>query len=441
MDIRMPGKNGLEAIREARNAAPDTQWIILTGFSEFEYAKEAIGPQAFDYLLKPVDPSELEPPLRKLEAQLQERRFCRSRHFEMEAAALLQGSACQQELIRGCRYLAGALICFDGTLEEQEQSLTVRPLAEAVRAELMQVPSRDLLTGVALLPDKKLALVIGSRMDSPKRMEASGRLERLERMLQEHRKPNLAATLLQAEDASTPESLLERMEELRRLAPYRALLGLNGLLTCRELRACEASPGCRELMQAVHRLVQTFQEGVYVSYMAAVEDLDQPLKSREGGGDSFRTAAARYLQTAIGSLWDGTGSAEAGIKHLRGMGQLLLGDQASKRAKPDLVEQTLAFIDEHYMKEISIGEIAAKLGVTPNYLSDLFHQKTGTTFMKYVTRNRMLKAKELLADPSIQVQQAAEMVGYFSTRHFTKLFTAFEGRYPSEYKKKLNSSG
>ena len=60
VDIRMPKVNGLEAIRVGKTFSPHTRWFILTGFSEFDYAKEAIRLEAADYLLKPVDPAELE---------------------------------------------------------------------------------------------------------------------------------------------------------------------------------------------------------------------------------------------------------------------------------------------------------------------------------------------------------------------------------------------
>src|SRR5258708_34117955 len=59
VDIRMPKVNGLEAIRLAKNDSPDTKWFILTGFSEFDYAKEPIRLGTGDYLLKPISPDEL----------------------------------------------------------------------------------------------------------------------------------------------------------------------------------------------------------------------------------------------------------------------------------------------------------------------------------------------------------------------------------------------
>lgn len=93
------------------------------------------------------------------------------------------------------------------------------------------------------------------------------------------------------------------------------------------------------------------------------------------------------------------------------------------------------------MDDIGIGQIAGQLNVSANYLSALFHKKTGVMFVKYMTRIRMQKAKELFMNTNLQVRQVAEQVGYYSTRHFTKLFTQTFGTYPSDYRKNQLQSG
>jgi two-component system response regulator YesN len=59
MDIRIPGINGLEAIRRIKRFMPECAIIILTAFDEFNYAREAVTLGAAEYLLKPVRPQEL----------------------------------------------------------------------------------------------------------------------------------------------------------------------------------------------------------------------------------------------------------------------------------------------------------------------------------------------------------------------------------------------
>jgi two-component system response regulator YesN len=113
------------------------------------------------------------------------------------------------------------------------------------------------------------------------------------------------------------------------------------------------------------------------------------------------------------------------------------GIPRDRRESADVISQVISFVDQNYMHDIGIGQIAEQLHMTPNYLSTLFHKKTGSTFMVYLTKTRMLRAKELLADPHIQIQQVAEQVGYARARYFTKLFTEFVGCYPSEYRSRF----
>ena len=72
-DIRMPVMSGIELMEKARTMFPDLQFIIISGFSEFEYARSAIRLQVSDYLLKPVETEELQKALNKVKLRLQER--------------------------------------------------------------------------------------------------------------------------------------------------------------------------------------------------------------------------------------------------------------------------------------------------------------------------------------------------------------------------------
>jgi len=70
IDIKMPGFSGLEAIEKVVLRNLNTEWIILTGYSEFEYAKKAINLGVTEYLLKPVSRKELEETLSKVDKNL-----------------------------------------------------------------------------------------------------------------------------------------------------------------------------------------------------------------------------------------------------------------------------------------------------------------------------------------------------------------------------------
>ena len=79
-DIRMPVMDGLELIERAREAQPGLDCVIISGYSDFEYAQRACRLQAFDYLLKPVDPAQLRDALARLKARyaVQEREMAKT---------------------------------------------------------------------------------------------------------------------------------------------------------------------------------------------------------------------------------------------------------------------------------------------------------------------------------------------------------------------------
>lgn len=110
-----------------------------------------------------------------------------------------------------------------------------------------------------------------------------------------------------------------------------------------------------------------------------------------------------------------------------------------ERAAGELVSQVQEYVRGAYMRDIGIGQIAFHLGVTPNYLSSLFHRETGTTFVRYLTGLRMDKARELLAVPGALVQDVARAVGYASVRHFSRLFQRHFGGHPSEVRVEKNA--
>jgi YesN/AraC family two-component response regulator len=92
------------------------------------------------------------------------------------------------------------------------------------------------------------------------------------------------------------------------------------------------------------------------------------------------------------------------------------------------------YIEDNYMKDISIKDIADHLYLTPNYVSLLFKQEMNITVMAYVTQLRMKEAVRLLKDNNLRVCEVADAVGYKDANHFSKLFKKYFGYNPSDFR-------
>jgi len=98
------------------------------------------------------------------------------------------------------------------------------------------------------------------------------------------------------------------------------------------------------------------------------------------------------------------------------------------------VELAIDFTEQHFTEPLTMNQVADHLFLNPSYFSKLFHEKTGETFSKYLIRLRISKAKELLKQTTLKIYEVAEQVGYQDFRHFVKLFKEQEGMTPAQYR-------
>lgn len=449
VDIKMPRLSGLEAIQKGKQLSPLTQWIILSGYSEFSFAQQALKLGASEYMLKPVDPEELRKTLHQVYSHNQQYIALLNQQFENMLFSLFHGlttiTAEPPDSIFHGGSFQGTLVYLDSSYTASQWIALQHELCHTARRLMNGHLGCGLNIGVFALPSGELALV--SAWEQGKGAEARQRVERyqeaFERTLKQLSGNQAAITLMQTPECLSFHKLLESVNQLQRWAELRPLLGLNRKWLQEELRVHADQEGKLKLGKLLISVNQLFKNKLYVQFQQTVVELEQHW-SRVGSTSDHQLAGSviAYLSLvfALNSEKQSIASVEEALRLLRKLGDRQLLGPSVMEQPVDWVEQVIAYIEGNYMKDIGISQIAADLNVTPNYLSTIFHKKTGSTFMKYVTRLRILKAKELLSDGSLQVQQVAESVGYYSTRHFTKLFTEMVGTYPSDYRRAQQTS-
>jgi YesN/AraC family two-component response regulator len=113
---------------------------------------------------------------------------------------------------------------------------------------------------------------------------------------------------------------------------------------------------------------------------------------------------------------------------------LCLIQQNEKERQKDPFTEILRFIDTHFAENISLSQVAAIFGFSPNYLSAIFHQRTGTTYTRYITNLRIKEARNLLRS-GVSVKETAWAVGYMDEQHFARLYKKIMGISPGQDKK------
>ncbi|MFA6856200.1 MAG: helix-turn-helix domain-containing protein [Treponema sp.] len=96
------------------------------------------------------------------------------------------------------------------------------------------------------------------------------------------------------------------------------------------------------------------------------------------------------------------------------------------------------YLDQKYMEEITLDSLSEHFYFTKEYLSRLFKKEFGCGIYEYVLQVRMNRAEQLLEDPSVQIQQIAEQLGYNDSNYFSKAFRTYTGISPTDYRAEKN---
>lgn len=113
----------------------------------------------------------------------------------------------------------------------------------------------------------------------------------------------------------------------------------------------------------------------------------------------------------------------------------------SSSAYPDAkhantIHRCIRHISTHYAEHLTLEETAGVVSLSPDYLSRIFKQETGTTFNQYLNNIRIVKAKELIRHSALRLTDISQLVGYDDQSYFTKVFKRTTGISPNEYRKR-----
>ncbi|MFP4978706.1 response regulator [Paenibacillus sp. CN-4] len=452
VDIRMPRMNGLEAIERGRKLSPHTEWVILSGYSEFEYARQAISLGASKYLLKPLGMEELEEVLEALFIRMEQTSRRLDEEFGHQLLSTIRSgppaktAGFDQTAEEEGWHYRGLLAVADTGATAEDHERIMRQLADVLRDTARGRSGHAQRIAVFPLAAGQIAAVVrrpaGGSAEDPR---LDGWAKSLCTRVQLLSDSLTVYTQIDGGLCASRTELLEQLADMHRLSPLRAVMGVGRKLLIDEMQRQPAETV--RLGQTLTQLADDYRRRQYMDYCRELEELTVLLRTNAYPPETEKNIR-QYIRYGIQEGNTGTGEREElrDLKDLKDSKDLktlltryadkLLADKNKAEGEPaDMIAEVIHYIERHYASDVSIAQLAEKLGITPNYLSTAFHKKTGSTFTKYLTRLRIHRAKELLSTTSLPVKDVALQVGYYSTRHFVKLFSEYEGCYPTEYKK------
>ena len=484
-DIKMPFMDGLTLCKVVKKELPDIKIVILSGYDDFNYAKEAIGIGVEDYLLKPITKNAFLERLCEIRSRYEheksQREYYEQFHREMQEYEQNSSRDFFEGLISGTMDM--------GEMYERADKLGLDIVAEAYNILIFTLESENAAAG---------------QSETYSEWEARA-LEKIEGLFADHsyamlfRNNVFSYGVLVKEQKDNPgkntrdcvESIQEILSDAPAGQPWFIAAGelVERLSNMKHSYNTAAQTYARRYMYDGHILYYrdlkeeelAKDDGRYLKKVdinamdpAIIQKfLGSGLKEETGnfvrdyfhaiGKEPMTSMVFRsyvilnvrfsvlsflnrmgYCASALeesdteDALEQGGASMEAAMAYAEKMLQkaIEIRDENSGNKNRDILENSIEYIKTHYMDEnMSLNAVAQVANISANHFSALFSQNIGQTFIEYLTGIRMEHAKELLRCTGKRASEIALEVGYKDSHYFSYLFKKTQGMTPSDYRK------
>jgi two-component system, response regulator YesN len=471
-DIRMPGLSGLELIRRLNEINYAGKIVILSGHSEFGYAKEAIEAGVSGYLLKPIDVDELGDLLARIDLELTEEES--ERHLARQGEAMMRENLLQQ-IVTGAldpraaadempplrRICEGVLFCVCIVYADEyvdmpgEERVVQADVLTASIADLLKREIDDYRLGyVFKLENKRIGILL---VQGSQGQGAIARAIRSVSVAVRTKLPVLCTLVIGSEE---PESSLIHDSYLNALKVinYRLPVGQGEILHYSDLQWLNArgllryrwdfSPLIRAVFEGDAEQIE-LSVGRFTTIAASnswpleiahskVVQLMIELASAvdKAGGDAQELFNIDLIVNEIHPCMVIT---ELGniLRRKCDQARTYYRENISSGKSESRIKKVIEYVDASYNKSINLKTIAHTFGMNPVYLGRIFKQRTGTHFTKYINERRIECAEKLLAETSFTVADICLRAGFNGIGYFYQIFRESHGMTPLEYRRKI----
>lgn len=449
VDIKMPGMSGLELIDAARAAGYDGRFVILTGYSEFEFAKTAIKFGVSDYLLKPIDEEELAACIRKIRGELQEREGERIYHSANEDIAKeelfrkilqqLEPREALEEQLAHYRISFGEEILCAAVVTDKEWLQHKEP--EGYQEKIRVFLQEETLYDEKILMDGQIVLIrLG--LDYKKWVELlAARNDRIKKKFPEGLLISVGNNVNKWYDLCYSYEFAQFMLEQEFLFGQYDVLSIN---TIEEEQKSAENPSTEYLMMLIEvgdldgiaECTEKFRTYCVKKLMKELDIKIQIMYNlmliRDGIEKKYGA-----LTNGIGGMMEEINRAEK-LERLIGLYCRILQDmcrQIGCDGSGTVIKRMYYYMEKNYGQDLKLESFAKMFNYNSNYLGKIFRKEIGDSFNNILDAIRITNAKRLLAETDMKVYQISEQVGYGNIDYFYLKFKKYVGISPKEFKK------
>lgn len=435
-DIRMPGIDGLHVIERILKEKPETICIVFSGFNEVEYLKKAIKLGVIDYLEKPITLSMIDEVMKRTikknsenkRIEMLESTWQQNYQTQVEKAILdiLMFGESKVDSLRSLmgnklNRLVGVTVL---AAKKEPKGILIHPDYEAIyvrngREHLIvilyfnhgwEVYLNQIISslGNVIIGVGKTYFTLGEMINSYKEAQYA---QRYVSFMSETR-------ILKYEDM---EHSLRTPKELNKVE--------HKIIS--SLRMGER----KELLQHLSLFVRKLEDQTYMPEVKENLILNLIFKSieilKEIDNESQTLLNEYFPQQEIQNIPTWKDMVDWLYDQIEMLSNRIIESQYYMQQS--VIDKACNYINNYWKESITLQDVADYVGMNPSYLSQLFKEKMGMTYIQYLTHIRMEHAKQMLLNGE-KVIEVSEKIGYHSYRHFSDLFKKYVGVKPSSYR-------
>jgi two-component system response regulator YesN len=480
-DIKMPRMDGIQLQYIVKERYPQISCVVMSGYNDFQYARESLRLGAKDYLMKPFEREELYKLLGKLREEwaqdkeqreskpMNEDRQMQSQMRQHILSGLLTGSIhhAEPELLEnvGIEFPHTYISCLvakldrDSVADERYYQMDPSLFSIYIQQFIQESIDKTLIGHVFIHNEiEVIALINYEDIDS-----AYVEIEKLtDRIRKEIRGlSNFTITFGLGSSAKDLESISKSYKEAGLALLYRLVIGGDRLLSTQVIAEMEMEK-LEWHTSDWNTLNQFVQEGdlVNVQLHASqfVTKVIQQWKDPEIIQQQICKMLLHFYELAVNLAVVKQWLQATDVKHvlmdiysyssskeLIERCQKLLGDLSvcianrKKKFVTSPVELVVQYVEEHYAESITLNMMAEIVYLSPSYLSSLFKSKQGQSFIDFLTEKRIEKAKTMLLYSDEKIQVISDSTGFTNIRHFNRVFKTLTNRTPTEFREGKNT--
>jgi Response regulator containing CheY-like receiver domain and AraC-type DNA-binding domain len=458
-DIKMTNVSGLELAKYIFEKKPNIRVVLISGYKEFEFARQAIDYNVFKYLLKPTRIEEVKQIFRDLKFQLdmdiEQKEQMKNQLFSDISMGTLKDEDEIKRRIRlsgldidvyssKCCIIDSYLPGYDCYLNESWEY--GKDNFYTAICNFLRTDENDIYYIPLFILDDEIKVMAIARsntgMDSF-RLDLENHFQNVQDGMKAIFGLDLSiGSFIECENmlkAIRDGICLKTANRPRNLKGYEnSCICHDGLLEQKKLFISYIDAGNFDAVSSLFKTIIKEMGQTEIKYVHEfIIDLFAKIgnKLSEVGVDIYVVTKGGFNYDTILKLKD--------IHDVLSWGLGILGEivRYLERYRETIQKSSILkakqYINENYSKDICLNDIADYVYLSPLYLSRLFKQQTGENFIDYLIRVRMEKSMELLRSSKYKVYEVGSLAGYKSIRHFSRLFKQYTGFTPAEYRQNL----